>query len=74
MTDFAKLTGQPPAIDDSLEAFLCKPAGFKDNAEGAAPDFYCAAAAFAVVPLQAVVRPKTSRAYLFSFDFLWVLS
>ena len=34
MTDFAKLTGQPSAIDESLEAFLCKPEGFKDGADG----------------------------------------
>ena len=34
MTDFAKLTGQPAAIDESLEAFECKPEGFKDGGEG----------------------------------------
>jgi len=34
MTDFAKLTGQPAVIDESLEAFLCKPEGFKDGADG----------------------------------------
>ena len=34
MTDFAKLTGQPAAIDESLEAFICEPKGFKDGGEG----------------------------------------
>lgn len=34
MTDFAKLTGQPAAIDESLEAFECKPEGFKDGGDG----------------------------------------
>ena len=34
MTDFAKLTGQPAVIDESLESFLCKPFGFKDGSDG----------------------------------------
>jgi len=34
MTDFAKLTGQPAVIDESLESFLCKPSGFKDGSDG----------------------------------------
>ncbi|MBQ0802988.1 MAG: hypothetical protein KBT76_14750 [Sulfitobacter litoralis] len=32
MTDFAKLTGQPAAIDESLEAFEFKPEGFQNGA------------------------------------------
>lgn len=31
MTDFAKLTGQPPVIDESLEAFEFSPEGFENG-------------------------------------------
>ena len=31
MTDFAKLTGQPAAIDESLEAFEFKPEGYENG-------------------------------------------
>ena len=31
MNDFAKLTGQPPAIDESLEAFELKPEGYENG-------------------------------------------
>lgn len=30
--DFAKLTGQPAVIDESLEAFECKPEGYENGA------------------------------------------
>ena len=32
MMDFAKLTGQPAVIDESLEAFECKPEGYENGA------------------------------------------